>query len=297
MGKITDEQVKEMMSLRRQRKSVTEIARIVGCHRQTVRAYLRERQSSILVDEVKKEVLKEALLGHFKELADFAGKELGHRFKYSNPEGKHVLVGVLGLPGAGSPLYMAGEWERLYEPALRVNPVQEALKAHTEYSPLWRYWNEWEYIVKQYEVTSADFRDWVNGKTEMPEIYLAVNRDDLSRIQKWLFGNILRVASGEPYSGLSIAGAKGHVELRCNYDGAVAGEIEDAKDAKALAERLAGILKEAQDLDLLNELKGTMKELKGRQDKLLEVSKKITAELKILGMKRAFPGSCHLCPI
>jgi hypothetical protein len=40
-----------------------------------------------------------------------------------------------------------------------------------------------------------------------------------------------------------------------------------------------------------------MKELKERQDKLQEISDKIISELEILGMKRAFPGSCPLCPI
>jgi len=294
MAKITDEQIKEMMRLRGQRKSITEIAQIVGCHRQTVRAYLRERQSSILIDEVKKEVLKEALLGHFKELADFAGKELGHRFKFSDPEGKHVLVGLLGLPGVGSPLYMANEWERIYEPALRVNPLQEALKEHTEDSALWRYWDEWEYIVEQYELVSADFRGWVNRKTEMPEISLVVNQDDLSKIQKWLLGNVLRLASGEAYSGLSVVKVKTRQELQ-DLNGTVVAQAEEG--GEVLYQRLVGILKEAQELDLLNELQETMKEVKEKQDKLLEISIKIVSELEILGMKRAFPGSCRLCPI
>jgi len=294
MGKINEEQIKEMVRLRGQGKSISEIAQIVGCHRQTVRAYLRERQSSLLVDEVKKEVLKEALLGHFKELADFAGKELGHRFKDSNPEGKHVLVGLLGLPGVGSPLYMANEWGRTYEPALRVNPLQEALKAHTEYSPLWRYWDEWEYIVKQYELVSGDFRAWVNRKTEMPEISLMVNQDDLSKIQKWLFGNVLRLASGEAYSGLSVVKVKTRQELQ-DLNGTVVAQAEEG--GEVLYQRLVGILKEAQELDLLNELQETMQEVKGKQDKLLEISIKIVSELEILGMKRAFPESCRLCPI
>lgn len=297
MGKITDEQVKEMMRLRRQGKSVTEIALIAGCHRQTVTAYLRERQSSILVDEVKKEVLKEALVRHFKEVADFAGKEEGHRFKYSNPEGEHVLVGLLGLPGAGSPLYMANEWERLYELAVRENPLHEALKQHTEYSPLWRYEEEWKGIVRQYELTSYNFRRWLDRKTEMQEIYLVVNRDDRNKIQKWLFGNVLRLANGEPYTGLNIEKSLGHAELRCNCKGAVIDEVEDLENAKALSEHLAGILKEAQELDLLNELQEAMKEPKEKQDKLLEISNKISSELKVLGMKGAFPGTCHLCPI
>jgi len=294
MTKITDEQIKEMMRLRGQGKSITDISQIVGCHRQTVRAYLRERQSSILVDEVKKEVLKEALLGHFRELADFAGKELGHRFKFSDPEGKHVLVGLLGLPGVGSPLYMANEWKRIYEPALRVNPLQEALKAHTEDSALWRYWDEWEYIVKQYELVSADFRAWVNRKTEMPEVSLVVNQDDLNKIQKWLFGNVLRLASGEAYSGLSVVKVKTRQELQ-DLNGTVIAQVEEG--GEVLYQRLVGILKEAQELDLLKELQETMKEVKGKQDKLLEISRKILSELEILGMKRAFPGSCRLCPI
>jgi len=297
MAKITDEQVKEMMRLRREGKSITEIAQIVGCHRQTVRAYLRERKSSILVDEVRKEVLKEALLWHFKELADFARKELGDRFKFSCPEGKYVLGGLLGLPGVGSPLYMSNEWERMYEPALRGSPLQKALRDHTGYSPVWRHWDEWEGIVGQYEVTSADFRDWVAKKTEVPEIYSVVNQDDRNKIQRWLFGNVLRLTSGESCCGLSVVTTGSHAELRCSCSGAVVGEVKDAEDAKVLADRLADILKEAQGLDLLKELRTVMEELEGRQDELKEIAVKIISELEILGMKRAFPESCHLCPI
>jgi hypothetical protein len=297
MAKITDEQVTEMMRLRREGKSTSEIARTVGCHRQTVRAYLRERRSSILADEVRKEVLKEALLGHFRELADFAGKELVHRFKFSYPEGQHILVGLLGLPGVGSPFYMTNEWERIYEPALRGSALQKALKEHTGYSPVWRYWDEWEYIVGQYAVTSADLRDWLTGKTEVPEIYFVVNRDDLNKIQKWLFGNVLRLAGGESYSGLSIMKTGSRVELRCSCNGAVVAEVKNAEDAKVLASRLGDILKEAQGLDLLNELQEAMKEVEGRKDELKEIAIKAISELEILGMKRAFPDRCHLCPI
>jgi len=133
----------------------------------------------------------------------------------------------------------------------------------------------------------------------VPEIYLVVNREDRNKIQNWLFGNVLRLANGEAYCGLSMVKTKGHAELRCNCDGKVIAEVEDLEDAKALCERLAGILKEAQELDLLSELQERTKELKEdkTQEKLLEISNKITSELKILGMKRAFPGTCPLCPI
>ena len=296
MAKITDEQIKEMMKLRREGKSDNEIALIVGCHRQTVRAYLRERQSNILVNEVRKEVLKEELLRHFKEVADFAGKEEVNRFKYSNPEGKHA-VGLLGVPGAGSPLYMAGEWEKIYEPAVRENPLREALQAHTEYSPLWRYQKEWNGIVKEYKLRGYAFYHWLDRKTEILEIQSLVKLEGRGKIKKWLFGSVLRLANGESDTGLNIVKSLGHTELRCNFDGTVITEVEDLEDAKALLEHLAGVLKEGQKLDLLNELQETMKEVKERQDELLEISNKLISELKILGMKRAFPGTCPLCPI
>ena len=296
MAKITDEQIKEMMRLRGDGKSDSEIALMVGCHRQTVRAYLRERQSNILVNEVKKEVLKEELLRHFKEVADFAGKEEVNRFKYSNPEGKHA-GGLLGLPGAGSPLYIANEWERIYEPIVRDNPLRKALQAHTEYSPLWRCQMEWDGIVKEYKLRGYAFHHWLDRKTEILQIQLLVKWDDRKKTKRWLFGNALCLANGKSSTGLNIVKSLGHVELRCNCDGARIAEVEDVENAKALSEYLAGILKEGQELDLLNELQETMEGVKERQDELLEISDKTISELKILGMKRAFPGTCPLCPI
>jgi len=180
---------------------------------------------------------------------------------------------------------------------VRENPLREALQAHTEYSPLWRCQKEWDGIVKEYKLRGYAFHHWLDRKTEVLEIQLLVKWDDRKKIQKWVFGNALRLASGEPYTGLNIVKSLGHAELRCNCDGTVIAEVEDLEDAKALLEHLAGILKEGQKLDLLNELQETMKEVKERQDELLEISNKTISELKILGMKRAFPGTCPLCPI
>lgn len=298
MGKqISEEKVKEILRLRREGKSVTEIGQILGCHRQTVRAYLRERQGSILVDEIKKEVLKEVLLEHFKELTNFAPSELASRFKYSYAERSSSTIGLLGLPGAGWPLYMAKEQERIYDPSPRVRHLTEALKEHTGESPLWSYWDEWEFIVGVYKGISTDFRDELNRKTEAPEIFLAVRREDLNKIQKWLLGNVLRLASGEPYTGLNIEKTKGHAELRCNYSGVAVAKVENAEDGKALYEHLISILKEVQEWKLLDELQKATKELKEAQEKLQGISVKIISELEVLGMKHAFPGSCHLCPI
>ena len=54
--RITDQQISDMMRLRRQGKSLSAIARALKCNRQTVRVYLKERQADVLVDEIKKQL-------------------------------------------------------------------------------------------------------------------------------------------------------------------------------------------------------------------------------------------------
>ena len=70
--RITDEQIGEMIRLCRQGKSISAIARATGCHRQTVRAYLKERQADILADEVRKQLLIDAVQKHLDDLTQFA---------------------------------------------------------------------------------------------------------------------------------------------------------------------------------------------------------------------------------
>ena len=47
-ARITEEQVHEMMRLQRQGQSIQSIARAMGCHRQTVRMHLKEKEGDIL---------------------------------------------------------------------------------------------------------------------------------------------------------------------------------------------------------------------------------------------------------
>ncbi len=71
-ARISEERIMEMLRLRRQGKSISAIAQATGCHRQTVRAYLRERQSDILADEVKKQLLTDELDKHLNDVTQFA---------------------------------------------------------------------------------------------------------------------------------------------------------------------------------------------------------------------------------
>jgi len=71
-SRVTEEQVRRMVELDRQGKSISAIARAVGCHRHTVKSYLVGRRGDILADEVRKQLLTDELQRHVDDLAQFA---------------------------------------------------------------------------------------------------------------------------------------------------------------------------------------------------------------------------------
>lgn len=293
--RITEEQVREMMRLRRQGESIKGIAQAIGCHRQTVRLHLKEKRGDMLRDEARKEILMEAIRNHFKELADFAGKRMKRRFEESYPEKastlqRKYLGGLFGLPGIGSSSYMVGEWERMHELSSRERHLIQALKEHMSDSPLWPYWTEWQREISQYAATSRDVRDELNKKIE--EIYLTEEPKQLASLQKWLFGNALRRASGQQYEELEIVKRQDWDELICGDT--VIGQVDHGE---ILRERLFGILKEPQNLPVYSELQDTMKELEDLQPKLGATANEMNSALDALSMMYGFPGRCHLCPI
>ena len=110
--RVTDAQVGEMLRLKREGKTDTAIAKVLGIHRQTIGRYLKRRRNDILADEARKQVLIEELRNHFRELADFARTHMKRRLDASPSESPvppgmptfmpvHIPgVGVLGLPDA-----------------------------------------------------------------------------------------------------------------------------------------------------------------------------------------------------
>ncbi|MBA7679283.1 hypothetical protein ES703_87572 [subsurface metagenome] len=69
--RITDQQISDMLRLRRQGKSISAIARALKCNRQTVRVYLKERQADILAAEVKKQLLTDEQQKHLDDIIQF----------------------------------------------------------------------------------------------------------------------------------------------------------------------------------------------------------------------------------
>lgn len=298
-ARITEEQVFEMMRLQRQGESIQDIARAIGCHRQTVRMHLNKNLGEILRNEARKQVMIEAIRQHFRELAEFAGKGFKGKFQRSPKEGisqgsRVFFPGALALPGMGSPLYMAAEWSRLHDISSRDWHLMEALKEHKPESAIWDRWKEWDKRVGGYHDIGRDFRDWLNKRVERDlEIVFAVGSDTLeAAIQPWLFGNMLRQVEGEAYDRLKVVRRKDREDwVSC---GTV---IMRVKDGREIFERLEAILEEAQGDYMFGEMNKRTAEVKERQPELDQLAKEAILALEALEMMVAYPGRCDLCPV
>jgi len=291
----------QILRERRQGKSIAAIAQSLGVHRQTVRFYLKEKQDDILRDEVRKEVLAMALRDHFKELADFAGKELKEKFRASYPEGTsgfqtlELSGGLVGMPAAGSPFCVANEWERMYVEPSRIKHLTKALREHTGDSLLWTYWDKWETNVSDYKAESLGLRVEVLLLPDAePPGDLRVAPEYIPVLHKWLMGNVLLQASGalhgkEINAEVIVRSAKAPYE-QLILDG-VAIRVEDGK---ALLNYLIDRLEQVRVTGLLQSAALAMKD---RQSTLTDIANTMCSELDALGLKHAFPGRCHLCPI
>jgi hypothetical protein len=304
--RITDEEVGEMLRLKREGKTDTAIAKGFGIHRQTVGRYLKRRRNDIIADEARKQVLIEELRGHFQELANFAAIGLKWRLKASRSEiggltglevpmpGPISTAGVLGLPGPGSSKYASYEWGRIYNPLPRDSHLTQALREHTKDSDLWVHWDSWRREVADYEAVSRQVLQWVIGKTE-PERWQKIDPEYMEPIQRWLFGNILRMTSGINEEKLEMRTR----ELTAPGAREVVARVKDSADIKPLYDWLRGILMEAETLPEWAALKSAARELKDteKQKKLKDIIAKIDSALDGIELMRAFPGRCHLCPV
>jgi len=296
---ITEEQVHEMMRMRRQGRSIKAIAQAMGCHRQTVRMHLKERHADILADEARKQVLIDELRNHFRELAGFATVELKSHLRASRTElpgsGPEMLMpgrpismeGTLGLPGPGSSNHAAEEWARMYELPSKEQHLMQALREHTKDSPLWSHWDGWRREVADYETKSRELFEWLVDKTEA-ELFQKIDPQYLGLIRQWLFGNLLLRANdaGYEYERLQM---KGGVLTSAGR--------EIARGGKLLYDYLLGILKEAEQRSEWGALGLAAKQLKENQLELRRIVSEIDSALDGIELMRAFPGRCHLCPV
>ena len=307
--RITDQQISDMMRLRRQGKSISAIARAIKCNRQTVRVYLQERQADVLVDEVRKQILIDELRGHFLELATLATATLKARVDASPSEGSESaypttglfvrffvpvsLAGRLGLPGPGAANYTISEWGRMYELPERDKHLIQALREHTKDSDLWVHWDSWRKEVADYETLCRQLGLWIYTKTE-PKRWQEIDAEYMDKVRFWLLGNILLKTSGAAREELVGSGR----DLTTPAGDLVA-RAEDSANRQALQEYLDGILEEAEHQSQWSALESATAQLRQveKQKKLRDIADKISAVLDVIERMRAFPGHCHLCPV
>jgi len=147
--RITGEQISEMIRLRRRGKSISAIAQATGCHRQTVRAYLKERQADILADEVRKQVLTDELQKHLDDLTQFAVSFKSYLTLLSSPteykDAAAVFKPLLGehLPqGLDSDSQKARREQR--QMGRRNWMLLKSLREHTREKGWWQAFEEWQ---------------------------------------------------------------------------------------------------------------------------------------------------------
>jgi len=305
--RLTDEQITEIMRLKRQGKSISAIARAIGCHRQTVRLHLREKHGDIVAEEVRKQVLVEELRRHFEELASFAAVDFKWRLRASHSEwpavtglevpttGPISVAGVLGLPGPGSSTHKYNEWVRMYAPGQRKSHLTQALREHVGDSVLWEHWDSWRKEVADYETASTKLIRWIMDNTEAQR-FEKIDPENMESIQRYLIGNILRMTSGEGREELEIRGR----EITAPGVREVVVMAADSGSSPQQREYLYGILREAEQLPEWAALQSTTSELrsKEKQSKLRDIIiGEIDPALSGIELMRAFPGHCHLCPV
>jgi len=132
-SRVTDDQARRMVELDRQGESISAISRAVGCHRQTVKAYLTGRRGDILADDVRKQLLTEELRRHLDDLAQFADSLVDYLRVPTSPKDEGDAEVVL------TPLW-GKDWR-----AIRRNKLLfESLREHTGEKGWWMVFKEWQ---------------------------------------------------------------------------------------------------------------------------------------------------------
>jgi len=147
--RITGEQISEMIRLRRQGKSISAIAQATGCHRQTIRAYLKERQADILADEVRKQVLTDELQKHLDDLTQFAVSFKSYLTLLSSPtEDRDAAAVFKPLLGEHLPQGLDADSQKARREQRQMGRrnwmLLKSLREHTREKGWWQAFEEWQ---------------------------------------------------------------------------------------------------------------------------------------------------------
>ena len=192
---LADQQISEIKRLRRQGKSILAISKEIGCHRQTVKAYLRELKTDILADEVRKGMLTEELRRHLDELIQFPASL-----------GDYVTIHTSPFDDRDDEAVIDPFWRKSLSKGLESDPRQlrlvrrrnkmlfESLRQHTGSKGWWQAFEEWKKAWNTCDVALKEFREGADkvveklineegeGKTDEQDIVKKMVRPVLSMV-------------------------------------------------------------------------------------------------------------------
>lgn len=280
--RLTDGERSSIRELKVAGKKIKDIAKEVGRDRHTVGEYLRT--VSVGPQEVRHELLLAEFRRHFDELRRFARTlkwwlrgvpgPVGGPAPAPQLSGEPPGGGLLGLPGEGRPLHVAGGWRRLYSPERRDEYLLKALMGHTRGAPLWKHWHDWEVRTAAYRKASSGLKQALFAK---PDSLLAqgVRPEDVDILLWWLFGVAILKARG----------------VHTTTTPASQGEdfLDRVKD-------VAGLLADAEQMHELAGVAEADADLTRHQADLHDLAEKINGELDLIGLRGVSAGTCRLCP-
>lgn len=291
--RVTEQNITEMKRRFLEGQTISAIARDMKVHRQTVSSYISERHQDVIADDIRKQLLSQELQNHFNQLTLFVRQDIRHRMDASTqlkPESEGFISasGVFGFPIlVGTPHYITREWKRLYNPPAREQHLLNSLRKHTRDSKLWVYWDRWYKAVSPLETNSKDLWEWLEARLENdPDI----DNRDFDILQSWIFGNIIREASGKDRA--SIEGIK-KIDETEEFTPMVYG------DRSTFPKIMDEIIEESKALPEFSNLGASITDLDNsqKQSDLRHLAKDIDFILAGIELMTAFPGKCALCPV
>jgi len=226
-SRVNEEQISEMLRLRRQGKSISDIARATGFHRQTIRAYLKERQADILADEVRKQLLTDELQKHLDSLIRFAASLMEHLAVPASPNEERDATSVLVplLPKELPEGLDSTSWKERREQQQmdRQNKMLlKSLREHTREKAWWQAFEEWQEDWNKCRDVLQELREEVNEVVEnlineYPSYKREVERrtkeekDTVGRTISDVFSLLWRAGTGKPIEKIAYRAEEGHV--------------------------------------------------------------------------------------
>ena len=277
--RVLDEELERMVALYLEGKTFKSIAVEVGRHWQTVRKYtikaLQEKEGK----ELRRDALKDALSGHFKDLVGALDS----------------LNKLLQMPSR--------DWQKPTNswqppvPERRNRLLLQALRdSHVRESPLWSWWDSWNQVRGVYDRALAPLRNKVMVElTKLHQSYPGASfelTDDLTGI---LLSRSVSLAQGAALYEPSM------LRVRPSADEEGQREVEELMLAQStrlaigqnmagLQERLSRIMETMGEWEEVQELARLFRQMAETRDMIEE-------EVEVLSLRRAFPGHCRLCPI